>query len=75
MTLYDLKKGEKAKITSISFGGGAHARLASLGISEGKTVNILSFSLFKSAVLISCGYVRLGIRKALASQIEVEKCE
>ena len=74
MTLYNLKKGEKAKITAISFGGGAHARLASLGIAEGKTVTILSYSLFKSAVLISCGYIRLGVRKALASQIEVQKC-
>lgn len=74
MTLFDLKKGEKAIINSISFGGGAHARLSSLGVTEGKTVTVLSFSLFRSAVLISCGYIRLGIRRALAAQIEVEKC-
>ena len=74
MTLYNLKKGESAKIKSIELGGGARARLSSLGITEGKTVTVLSFSLFKSAVLISCGYIRLGVRKALANQIGVEKC-
>ncbi|MDE5728614.1 MAG: ferrous iron transport protein A [Clostridia bacterium] len=74
MTLFNLKKGEKAIINSISFGGSARARLSSLGVTEGKTVTVLSFSLFKSAVLLSCGYIRLGIRRALATQIEVEKC-
>lgn len=74
MTVYGLKKGEKATIISISFGGSARARLSSLGVTEGKTIKILSFSLFKSAVLISCGFVRVGVRKALANRIEVKKC-
>ena len=74
MTLFNLKKGEKALIKSISFGGSARARLSSLGVTEGETVTILPFSLFKSAVLLSCGYIRLGVRRAIADKIEVEKC-
>ena len=73
MTVFDLKKNDNAKITSISFGGAARARLTSLGVKEGENIKILSFSLFKSAVLVACGYVRIGIRKSLAQKIEVAK--
>ena len=71
MSVYDLKMGECAEITKIGIGGGARARLASLGIKVGERVEVLSFSLFKSSVLISCAAVRVGLRKSLAKQIEV----
>lgn len=75
MSVYDLKAGDEATILSINFAGGAAARLTSLGITCGKSIEVLAFSLFKSSVLIGCGAVRLGIRKSLATQIEVKKCE
>lgn len=75
MSVFDLKAGDRATILGINFSGGAAARLASLGIVCGKQIEVLAFSLFKSSVLIGCGAVRLGIRKSLATQIEVEKCE
>ena len=74
MKVYDLKTGETGKITAIFVTGVAAARLNSLGITAGKKVTALSFSLFKSSILIGCGAVRLGIRKSVAALIEVEKC-
>ena len=72
--IYSLKQGECAKITKIDVTGNAAVRLSSLGITVGKKITVLSFSLFKSSVLIGCGAVRLGLRKSLAAKIEVEKC-
>lgn len=71
MTVFDLKKGEQAKVTAIKLEGGAAARLTALGLKIGTRVQILSFSLFKSAVLVAFGAVRVGVRKRLAEQIEV----
>ncbi|MDE6613622.1 MAG: ferrous iron transport protein A, partial [Clostridia bacterium] len=65
-----LELGSSGKITGIDVTGNAAARLASLGITVGKKITLLSFSLFKSSVLIGCGAVRLGLRKSLAMKIE-----
>ena len=73
MTVFDLKKGEEGKITAVKLDGGAAARLSALGLKTGTCVQVLSFSLFKSAVLLSFGAVRVGIRKALAQKLEVQK--
>ena len=75
MSVYDLKTGETAEIVKIDITGGAAARLNSLGITSGKRVCVLAFSLFKSSVLIGCGAVRVGLRKAMAAKIEVKPCE
>ena len=72
--LYALKRGESGKIIKLGADGNAAARLQSLGITAGKTVTVLAYSLFRSSVLISCGAVRVGIRAALARRVEVEKC-
>ena len=74
MNIYELKIGESGKITKINLTGGGATRLNSLGITVGKRVTALSYSLFKSSILIGCGAVRLGLRKSLAALIEVEKC-
>ena len=74
MSVFDLKKGETAVIKSCAVSGSSLARLNSLGITVGKKIKVLAFSLFKSSVLIGCGAVRLGIRASLAKLIEVEKC-
>lgn len=73
MTVFDLKSGDSARITAIKLEGGAAARLSALGLKTGTYVQVLSFSLFKSAVLLSFGAVRVGIRKALAQKLEVQK--
>lgn len=73
MTVFDLKKGEKAKVTAIKLESGGAARLNALGLKIGTCIQVLSFSLFKSAVLISFGAVRVGLRKSLANAIQVEK--
>ena len=74
MSVFDLSKGDSAIIKRCTVNGSASTRLQSLGITVGKKVTVLSFSLFKGSVLIGCGAVRLGIRASLAKLIEVEKC-
>lgn len=74
MNVYDLKLGERGVIIKIKLAGAAATRLNSLGITVGKEITVLSFSLFKSSVLIGCGAVRAGLRKSLAVSIEVKKC-
>ena len=73
MTVFDLKKGDEAKVIKINLSGSAAARLNALGLKKGTQVRILSFSLFKSAVLLSFGAARLGIRKPIAEKMEVVK--
>lgn len=72
MNVFDLKMGDVAKIKRIDLDGGALERLTALGVRTGEQLEVLSFSLFKSGVLVSCNAVRLGIRKKLAKKIEVE---
>lgn len=72
MSIFDLKKGEEAKITAVSVGGAAGERLQSLGISAGQSVKVIAFSLFSGSVLISAGYNRIALRKSVAQKIEVE---
>ena len=74
MSVFDLKRGESGVIKSCNLSGSTLSRLNSLGILIGKRVTVLSFSLFKGSVLISCGTVRVGLRKSIAQIIEVEKC-
>ena len=66
MNVFDLKQGEIAKIKRIDLSGGALERLSALGIMVGEQVEVLSYSLFKGSVLISCNAVRVGVRKPLA---------
>ena len=74
MSVFDLKKGESGIISSCNLSGSSLSRLNSLGITVGKKISVLSFSLFRGSVLIGCGAVRLGIRASLAKLIEVKKC-
>ena len=71
MSVYQLKKGESGKITAVSIDGAAGERLASLGVVKGAEVTCLSFSMFKGSVLIAVGGNRIGVRKGIASRIEV----
>ena len=71
MRVFDLQMGETGTITKIDLSGSARERLAALGIREGERIEVISFSLLKSSVLISCAAVRVGLRKSLAQKIEV----
>ena len=74
MSVFDLSVGDSGYIKSCALKGSASARLSSLGITVGKKITVLSFSLFRGSVLIGCGAVRLGLRASIAKNIEVEKC-
>ena len=63
--------GDIATISRIDLSGSARDRLYALGIKEGEKIEVISFSLLKSSVLISCNAVRVGLRKSLAQKIEV----
>lgn len=71
MSVYDLKKGESGEIVSVTVDGAAGERLASLGVIKGARITCLDFSLFKGSVLIAVGANRIGLRKSMASRIEV----
>lgn len=73
MTAFELGAGESARIIKLNISGGAKERLISLGISGGAEITSLGFSFFKSSILLSCGAVRVAMRKALAQKIEVER--
>lgn len=72
MTVFDLKRGERAQIERINIEGGARSRLFSLGIKEGGAIEVLSYSLFRSSVLLLVGAVRVGVRRSLANKIFVK---
>lgn len=74
MGIFDLKAGDRAKIVRCDAQGSAAERLSSLGVTVGKTITVLSFSLFRGSVLIGCGAVRLSMRRSLAQTIGVVKC-
>lgn len=71
MSVFDLKKGESAKVVSIAVDGAAGERLNSLGIKSGALVTAAAFSLFSGSVLILVGYNRVALRKSVAQRIEV----
>lgn len=72
MTVFDLKKGDCARVTRVNTDGGARSRMDALGLVAGARIEVLGYSLFRSGVLISFGGVRLGMRKKVAETIEVE---
>lgn len=72
MTVFDLKAGDRARVTRVGVDGAARARLDSLGLAVGAHIETIGYSLFRSAVLVSFGGVRLGMRKKIAEAIEVE---
>lgn len=74
MSVFDLKKGERAKIISVAVDGSAGERLSSLGITAGREITVLAFSLFSGSLLIACGASRVAMRKSIAQRIEVEPC-
>lgn len=74
MSVFDLQKGSYAAIALINVDGAAGERLKSLGFKKGARVFAAAFSLFKSGVLVVCGYNRVALRKSVAERIEVEEC-
>lgn len=72
MSVFDLKKGQRAKVKSVAVDGAAGERLTSLGVVRGAEISAVAFSLFNGSVLITVGYNRLAIRRSVAERIEVE---
>jgi Fe2+ transport system protein FeoA len=72
MSVFDLVVGNSARITKISVKGAAYKRLVSLGFKAGANVQALSFSLFKSSILVGVGCTRVALRRAVAEKISVE---
>lgn len=73
MTVLNLKRGEQAEVVKINAAGAEGARLSALGLKTGTRVRVLSYSLFKSSVLLGFGAVRLSVRSSLAERIEVKR--
>lgn len=72
MNVLDIPVNESAKIVKVGVTGAAAERLRALGFVCGRAVTVLGYSIFKSSVLLSCGAVRLAVRKTIAARIEVQ---
>ena len=71
MTAFNLGAGKSAKIINVTAVGSAAERLAALGFTRGRVITVLGYSILSSSVLLSCGAVRLAVRRSLADKIEV----
>ncbi len=74
MGVFNLKKGQSAKIVRVAVVGAAGQRLKSLGVIKGALITVVGYSLFNGSVLIVCGFNRVALRKSVAERIEVEAC-
>ncbi|MGN0807305.1 MAG: ferrous iron transport protein A [Candidatus Coproplasma sp.] len=74
MGVFNLNKGQSAKILIVAVDGAAGQRLRSLGVVKGALITVIGYCLFNSSVLILCGYNRIALRKSVAQRIEVEPC-
>lgn len=71
MTAFSIPRGQIARVTKVDLVGKQATRLAQLGIRQGATVQMLGYSLFRSAVLLGVGAVRVAVDKTLATAVEV----
>ncbi len=73
MFLYDLKEGQKAKISALSAGAEFAARLRDMGFCEGEEILCVKKSAFKSPVLYRVKGSLFSLRKCDALKIGVVK--
>jgi ferrous iron transport protein A len=72
MTLDQLKPGQHARITRVDNEGQIAQRLMSLGLLEGTPVKLLRSALGGDPIEIDVMGYALSLRRAEASQIEIE---
>ena len=72
MTLDQLKPGQKAVITRVDNEGQLAQRLMSLGLLEGTDVSLIRRALGGDPIEIDVMGYSLSLRKAEASQIEIQ---
>ena len=72
MNAWQLERGRCAVIKDVRLSGSAAARLHSLGFVRGQKVTAAGRSLLDGSVLLTCGAVRLAVRRSVAEGIEVE---
>lgn len=72
MNLSELKKGQKAKITSINSKGPIKRRLMDMGVLPGETVEVEKIAPLGDPIDIVVKGYHLSLRKSEAEQINVE---
>jgi Fe2+ transport system protein A len=75
MNLSELKKGQKAKITSINSKGLIKRRLMDMGVLPGETVEVEKIAPLGDPIDIFVKGYHLSLRKSEAEQINVEVIE
>ncbi|MDI1471851.1 MAG: FeoA family protein [Thermodesulfovibrio sp.] len=75
MNLSELKKGQKAKITSINSKGPIKRRLMDMGVLPGETVEVEKIAPLGDPIDIVVKGYHLSLRKSEAEQINVEVIE
>lgn len=74
MDLSQVPKNTKVKIVAISAQTTLKKRLASLGVSIGKEVEVLETTIQKNTIKIGIGLGSIALRLDEAKSIEVEVC-
>ena len=74
MNLSQIQKNEKVKIVRINAPITLKKRLASLGVSVGKEVEVLETTIQKNTIKIGIGLSSIALRLDEAKSIEVEVC-
>lgn len=75
ITLTQLRLSDRAKIVSIQLPQEVKERLCALGVSRGRTVRLLSHSLFLRNYLVESETCRIGLRRKTAEKIYVDEIE
>lgn len=73
MKLADITKGQKVAIVAINAPIVLKKRLASLGVSVGKEVEVLETTLQKNTIKLGIGLGSIALRLDEAKMIDVEK--
>lgn len=71
MPLSHVLSGQKGIITGIDSGRGIYRRLASMGVFEGREINIISNNL-RTPVLIEASGRKMAIGRGMAEKIHLE---
>lgn len=75
ITLTQLRPSNRAKIVSLRLPHEVKERLCALGVSRGRTIRLLSHSLFSRNYLVQSETCRIGLRRKTAENIYVDEVD
>ncbi|MDY6959907.1 MAG: FeoA family protein [Halobacteriota archaeon] len=71
-SLVDLENGDSGKITRITGGHGQQRHMRSLGVREGKEINIIAKQPIGGPIIVDIDGNRIAIGRGMANRVMVE---